>query len=46
MNELIKVNYENDQPTVLGRDLHEALEVKPDIMIGLCECVSMGLLRV
>lgn len=28
MNELIKVNYENDQPTVLGRDLHEALEVK------------------
>lgn len=28
MNELIKVNYENDQPSVLGRDLHEALEVK------------------
>lgn len=28
MNELIKVNYNDEQPTVLGRDLHEALEVK------------------
>ena len=29
MNELIKINYENaDRPTVLGRDLHEVLEVK------------------
>ena len=28
MNELIKVNYNSDQPTVLGRDLHELLEVK------------------
>ena len=29
MNELIKINYEDDnRPTVLGRDLHEALEVK------------------
>ena len=28
MNELIKVNYETDRPTILGRDLHEALEVK------------------
>ncbi len=27
MNELIKVNYENDRPTILGRDLHAALEV-------------------
>ena len=27
MNELIKVNYESDNPTVLGRDLHEFLEV-------------------
>jgi len=28
MNELIKINYENaDRPTVLGRDLHEVLEV-------------------
>lgn len=28
MNELIKVEYSNDTPTVLARDLHTALEVK------------------
>lgn len=28
MNDLITINYNNEQPTVLGRDLHEALEVK------------------
>ncbi len=28
MNELIKVNYDNDRPTVLARDLHEFLEVQ------------------
>lgn len=28
MNELIKINYDNDRPTVLGRDLHEALCIK------------------
>lgn len=28
MNEIISINYDNEQPTVLGRDLHEALEVK------------------
>lgn len=28
MNELIKVTYENDRPTVLGRDLHRALEIE------------------
>ena len=28
MNDLIKVNYDNDRPTVLARDLHEMLEVK------------------
>lgn len=27
MNELIKINYESDRPTVLARDLHEFLEV-------------------
>lgn len=27
MNELIKVNYDNDTPTVSARDLHEFLEV-------------------
>lgn len=29
MNEIIKINYENaDRPTVMGRDLHEVLEIK------------------
>ena len=28
MNEIIKVNYDNDRPTVLARDLHGFLEVK------------------
>ena len=27
MHEIIKINYDNDRPTVLGRDLHEALEI-------------------
>jgi phage antirepressor YoqD-like protein len=27
MNDIIKVNYESDRPTVLGRDLHAMLEV-------------------
>lgn len=30
MNEIITINYNNEQPTVLGRDLHEALEVKTE----------------
>ena len=30
MNELIKVNYENDNPTVSGRELHELLEVSTE----------------
>lgn len=30
MNEIIKINYDSEQPTVLGRDLYEALEVKTD----------------
>ena len=28
MNELIKINYDSERPTVSGRDLHEALKVK------------------
>ena len=28
MNEIIKVNYDNDRPTVLARELHDFLEVK------------------
>lgn len=30
MNELIKVNYDSDRPTVLGRDLHEFLEINTE----------------
>ena len=29
-NELISINYDKELPTVLGRDLHEALEVKTE----------------
>ncbi len=28
MNNLIKINYDSDRPTVMGRDLHEGLEIK------------------
>ena len=28
MNELLKINYDSDRPTVSGRDLHRALEVE------------------
>ncbi len=28
MNELLKVNYDSEQPTVSGRELHEFLEIK------------------
>lgn len=28
MNELIKVNYDSDRPTLSGRELHEFLEVE------------------
>lgn len=27
MNELIRINYENENPTVSGRELHAALKV-------------------
>lgn len=28
MNEIIKISYDSERPTVLGRDLHKALEVE------------------
>ena len=28
MNDLIKINYESEKPTVSGRELHTALETK------------------
>ncbi len=42
MNELIKVNYDNDRPTILGRDLHEFAITQH----GLKECANMILLRI
>lgn len=30
MNEIIKISYDSEQPTVLGRDLHEALEISTE----------------
>lgn len=29
-SEMISINYDSEQPTVLGRDLHAALEVKTE----------------
>ena len=41
MNQLVKVNYDNpNKPTVLGRDLHKALEIKTrynDWFARMCE---------
>ena len=40
MNDLIKVNYENDRPTVLARELHEMLGVNTrynDWFTRMCE---------
>jgi anti-repressor protein len=40
MNEIIKIRYDSEQPTVLGRDLHEALEVNTkyaDWFSRMCE---------
>ena len=41
MNELIQVNYDNDRPTVLARDLHEFWRSKPLLKTGSRECVNM-----
>ena len=41
MNELIKIHYDNDEPRVLGRELHEFLEVKSkyaDWFKNMCMC--------
>lgn len=40
MNDLITVTYDSDRPTVLGRDLHEKLEIKTrynDWIARMCE---------
>lgn len=36
MNEVLKINYETEQPTVSARELHEALGIKQnDFLHGL-----------
>lgn len=40
MNEIVKVNYDGDHPTVMGRELHEALQIKTkyaDWFSRMCE---------
>lgn len=40
MKELLKINYEAEQPTVSARDLHEALEIREIqlVVFKVCGC--------
>jgi len=42
MNELIKINYENENPTVSGRDLHEFLEIETQYTIWFPRMTEYG----
>ena len=42
MNEIISINYNDEQPTVLGRDLHEALEVKSKYADWIKNMIAYG----
>ena len=42
MNDLIKINKENDRITVLGRDLHKFLELKEDYTEWIVRMISYG----
>ncbi|NCB72986.1 MAG: oxidoreductase [Clostridia bacterium] len=42
MNEIIKVNYENERPTVSGRELHEFLDVETPYRIWFPRMVEYG----
>ena len=44
MSDLIKINYDADQPTVSARDLHEGLEIKTEFRKWLpkCNCSLKG----
>ncbi|MCI5905317.1 MAG: phage antirepressor KilAC domain-containing protein [Oscillospiraceae bacterium] len=45
MNELIKVNYETDRPTVMGRELHEALGVETPYTIWFPRMAEYGFIE-
>lgn len=42
MNELITINYENEKPTVSGRELHEALEINTPYTQWFARMVEYG----
>lgn len=40
MQELIKINYDTEQPTVSARELHEKLNIETPFKNGLTVCVN------
>lgn len=45
MNELIKVNYEKEIPTISGRDLHEFLEVETPYRLWFPRMTEYGFIE-
>lgn len=45
MNELLKINYDSERPTVLGRDLHEALGVNTKYTMWFKRMCEYGFLE-
>ncbi len=41
MDELIKINYDSERPTVSGRDLHAALQITTKYADCFPECANM-----
>ena len=40
MDELIRINYDSERPTVNGRDLHDALGINTSMQTGFRECAN------
>ena len=45
MDELIRINFDSERPTVSGRELHAALKVKTAYKDWFQECVNTVLWR-
>lgn len=45
MDNLLRINYESEQPTVSARDLYEKLNIKTAFKDWFLECVSMDLMK-